>query len=154
VNGLAGFGTIFRTTLVDQMRDRRSMGAALIYALLGPVVMLLAFTALANMRDDSETLTLAVHGAEHAPALVQQLGASGARIERRGGAAGDDFRGADAVLVIPQGFEQSIAAGPTRSRLTAARWRPVRSRSAAFRRRWPRRSRWKTATSPRSPADR
>jgi sodium transport system permease protein len=111
VKGLAGFGTIFRTTLVDQMRDRRSMGAALIYALLGPVVMLLAFTALANMRDNSETLTLAVHGAEHGPALVQQLGASGARIERRSGPAGDDFRGADAVLVIPQGFEQAIAAG-------------------------------------------
>jgi sodium transport system permease protein len=111
VIGLAGFGTIFRTTLVDQMRDRRSMGAALIYALLGPVVMLLAFTALANMRDDSETLTLAVHGAENAPALVRQLGAGGARVERRSGPAGDDFQGADAVLVIPQGFEQSIAAG-------------------------------------------
>lgn len=111
MKGLTGFGTIFRTTLVDQMRDRRSMGAALIYALLGPVVMLLAFTALANMRDESETLTLAVHGAEHAPALVQQLGASGARIERRSGAPGADLGGADALLVIPQGFEQSIAAG-------------------------------------------
>lgn len=109
--GLAGFGTIFRTTLVDQIRDRRSMGAALIYALLGPVVMLLAFTALANMRDSSESLTLAVHGAEHAPALVHELAQSGARIERRQGAAGDDFRGADAVLVIPQGFEENIAAG-------------------------------------------
>ncbi len=113
MRGLAGFGTIFRTTLVDQMRDRRSMGAALIYALLGPVVMLLAFTALANMRDESAALTLAVHGAEHAPALVEQLGAGGARIERRSGPPGEDLGGADALLVIPQGFEQSIAAGRT-----------------------------------------
>jgi sodium transport system permease protein len=109
--GLSGFGTIFRTTLVDQIRDRRSIGAALIYALLGPVVMLLAFTALANTRESSETLTLAVHGAEHAPGLVAELGRGGARIERRTGPPGDEFRGADAVLVIPQGFEASLAAG-------------------------------------------
>ncbi|HEX9932867.1 MAG TPA: ABC transporter permease subunit [Allosphingosinicella sp.] len=109
--GFSGFGTIFSTTLVDQSRDRRSMGAALIYALLGPVVMLLAFTALANTRESSETLTVAVHGAEHAPGLLAHLEGQGARIERRSGGPGRDFGGADAVLVIPQGFEASLAQG-------------------------------------------
>jgi sodium transport system permease protein len=111
MSGFAGLGTIFGTTLLDQSRDRRSLGAALIYALLGPVVMLLAFTALADQRDRSETLTLAVHGAEHAPTLVAQLAAGGARIERRAGAPDDAFGGADAVLVIPGGFDASLAAG-------------------------------------------
>ena len=111
MSGFAGLGTIFGTTLLDQSRDRRSLGAALIYALLGPVVMLLAFTALADQRDRSETLTLAVHGAEHAPTLVAQLAAGGARIERRAGAPDDAFGGADAVLVIPGGFDASHAAG-------------------------------------------
>lgn len=112
MKGFAGFGPIFRTSLVDQSRDRRSLGAALIYALLGPVVMLLAFSAMAGQRDRSESLTVAVHGAEHAPELVRTIEQGGARIERRAGApAGDDFSGADAVLVVPEGFERRITAG-------------------------------------------
>lgn len=108
---LAGLGPIFRTTLVDQLRDRRSVGAAFIYALLGPVIMLLAFTGLADQRDETATPTLAVHGAAGAPGLVAALERGGVRIERRSGAPGEDLGKADAALVVPQGLEKRLAAG-------------------------------------------
>jgi sodium transport system permease protein len=104
-------GPIFRTSLIDQSRDRRSLGAALIYALLGPVVMLLAFSAMSGQRDKSESLSIAVHGAEHAPELVRTIEQGGARVEQRSGTAGEDFRGADAVLIVPEGFERNVRAG-------------------------------------------
>lgn len=111
MKGFAGVGPIFRTSLIDQSRDRRSLGAALIYALLGPVVMLLAFSAMAGQRDKSESLSIAVHGAEHAPELVRTIEQGGARVEQRSGTAGEDFRGVDAVLIVPEGFERNVTAG-------------------------------------------
>jgi sodium transport system permease protein len=110
VRGLSGFGAIFRTTLIDQSRDRRSVGAAFIYALVGPVVMLLAFNALADRKDESAAATIAVQGAANAPALVARLERAGLKVERRA-SGGEALGEADALLVVPQGFETKLAAG-------------------------------------------
>jgi sodium transport system permease protein len=111
------FGTIFRTTLKDQMRDRRSMGAAFLYALLGPVIMLLAFNGIAKTQDQSKAAKLAVYHADRAPELIQFLKKGGAVVELRGGdgeayraAKPEDLGGADAVLIVPADFSQRLEA--------------------------------------------
>lgn len=109
----SGFSSIFRTTLLDQSRDRRSMGAAFIYALLGPVVMLLAFDGMAKNKEGGQAMKLAVYGAEGAPRLINELQQGAVRIERRTGGNPKEFGDADAVLLIPANFDRQLAAGRT-----------------------------------------
>jgi sodium transport system permease protein len=111
------FRTIFRTTLKDQMRDRRSMGAAFLYALLGPVIMLLAFNGIAKTQDQSKAAKLAVYHADRAPELISFLKKGGAVVETRSGSGEayraskpEDLGGADAVLIVPADFNQRLEA--------------------------------------------
>jgi sodium transport system permease protein len=64
---------VMRKELREAVRDRRSLGAALFYAVWGPAVMSLAIMALAKNRDTDQPLTLPVLGAEHAVALTSFL---------------------------------------------------------------------------------
>lgn len=59
--------------LREAVRDRRSLLSGLFYGLWGPMVMALALTALARDRNMEERLTLTLHGAEHASALMAFL---------------------------------------------------------------------------------
>ncbi len=65
--------TVFRKELLDSSRDRRSISAALLYSLIGPLVMGLALGSLAADRSDRAAFEVAVGGAEHAPSLVRYL---------------------------------------------------------------------------------
>jgi sodium transport system permease protein len=111
--------TVFRTTLIDQSRDRRSIGAAFIYALLGPLLMLAMFSVMAKAQDSDRTSRLIVHGAEHAPTLVAELERKGINVEQRQGplAAGhanalpNSIGEADALLSIPPDFARRYSAG-------------------------------------------
>lgn len=113
------FRTVFRTTLIDQARDRRSIGAAFIYALFGPVLMLGMFTVMAQAQDRDRTTNLAIVGAEHAPSLVAELESRGMAVERRPGplasghpnALPDSLGAADVLLFIPDNFAERYAAG-------------------------------------------
>jgi sodium transport system permease protein len=113
------FKTVFRTTLLDQSRDRRSIGAAFIYALFGPVLMLGMFTMMAKTQDSDRTTRLAVIGAQHAPTLVSELERRGMKVERRaalppGGhasRASETLGEADALLLIPDDFAKRFDAG-------------------------------------------
>jgi sodium transport system permease protein len=107
--------TIFRTTMTDQARDRRSVGAAFIYALAGPLLILAMFTMLAGSQDKEQPVKLAVYGAERAPELVSALERGGARVERRSGDADAiarrkpaDLGGASVALLVPAGFADSL----------------------------------------------
>jgi sodium transport system permease protein len=109
--------TIFRTTLTDQMRDRRSVGAAFLYALLGPVIMLLAFNGIAKTQEQSKAAKLAVYHADRAPELIDFLKRGGAIVETRNGSGEayraskpEDLGGADAVLIVPSDFRQKLEA--------------------------------------------
>ena len=107
--------TIFRTTMTDQVRDRRSVGAAFIYALAGPLLILGMFTMTAKTLDKEQPVKLAVYGAERAPELVSALAKAGARVERRSGNADalarrrpGDLGGATVALLVPSRFHEDL----------------------------------------------
>ena len=106
---------MFRTTLADQSRDRRSVGAAFIYALAGPLLLLAMFKLMAGAVDKEQPPKLAVYGAERAPELVAALGRSGAEIDRRTGDPDllarerpKDLGPATVALLIPRSFEEDL----------------------------------------------
>lgn len=112
------FKTVFRTTLIDQSRDRRSIGAAFIYALFGPVLMLGMFGVMAKAQDSDRIIRLAVVGAQHAPTLVSDLERRGISVERRAApsptganALPDTLGNADALLIIPADFPRRFSQG-------------------------------------------
>lgn len=103
-------GVVYRTTLVDQARDRRSLLAAFAYALFGPLLVLVLLGTLAEQTDRDRPVALAVAGAEHAPTLVRELERRGIEVERRGDpspALGE----ADVLLVVPPEYPERYASG-------------------------------------------
>ena len=113
------FMTVLRTTLLDQSRDRRAIGAAFLYAFFGPALMLGMFTIMAEARDRDRTTKVAVIGAEHAPTLVRELERRGMAVERRTGplapghanAIPASLGGADVLVSIPADFDERFAQG-------------------------------------------
>ncbi|MCK4451811.1 MAG: ABC transporter permease [Anaerolineae bacterium] len=109
------FGIIFKKEVIDNLRDRRTLAAALFYPLLGPLLMALLFTVLGRtMSTQAEKpLALPVVGAQNGPALIQFLEQNGAEIQpgpddpEASVRAGDH----DVVLVIPAGYEEDFSAG-------------------------------------------
>lgn len=65
--------TVMRKELRDSIRDRRSLGSALLYAVWGPAVMALALMALARSRAPEQPIALAIEGHLQDPALVAFL---------------------------------------------------------------------------------
>jgi sodium transport system permease protein len=103
---------IFLKELLDHWRDRRSMLGALVLPVLGPLMLVGVFQLVQSL-NRPRPLELPVVGAEHAPRLVQDLVANGARIlppppnpeelVRRGDA--------DMVLVIDASYAERYRAG-------------------------------------------
>lgn len=67
--------------LLDGIRDRRSLVSALLFPLFGPVLIAGMFTMIAKEQSDDRPVSVAVVGAEYAPALVEHLERSGIDIE-------------------------------------------------------------------------
>ena len=67
--------TVFAKEVVDNLRDRRTLAASLLYPLLGPVLIALLFAVLGRtvVQQSELPLSLAVAGAENAPGLIQFL---------------------------------------------------------------------------------
>lgn len=104
--------------LLDTLRDRRTLAAMVLGpVLVMPVFVLLPQTLLQRQAQAQEQAAIRVVfvGAEHGPELVDTLLASG-EVER---VEGEEPRvllqedGADVGLVIPAGFETSLAEGRT-----------------------------------------
>ncbi|MBC8072260.1 MAG: ABC transporter permease [Deltaproteobacteria bacterium] len=99
--------------LTDGLRDRRSLFSALIFPLVGPVLVVLMFKFIADRESTDEPVPLPVIGAEHAPGLVAYLAEHDVEVLP----APDDPEGAvkrgdvPAVLVIdaeyPQRFREA-----------------------------------------------
>ncbi len=66
-------GVVFKKELLDGLRDRRSLISALLYSLLGPLMMAFALQAVARSFGDDRPLEVAVAGAERAPQLIAHL---------------------------------------------------------------------------------
>jgi sodium transport system permease protein len=97
---------VFFKESLDALRDRRSLGSALIYSLFGPLVMGFALASLAPRDDPGRSLDLAVAGAERAPSLVRFLEANGVAVlpppaDVRAAVRSGDL---DLALVIPGSY--------------------------------------------------
>jgi sodium transport system permease protein len=68
-------GAIFRKEVVDNARDRRAWGLALLYVVLGPLMLVLTIQLTTRMssRETTQKLDLPVAGGERAPGLLDFL---------------------------------------------------------------------------------
>jgi sodium transport system permease protein len=64
---------VFAKELTDGLRDRRSLFSALIFPLVGPILVVFMFKFLAEREAFDQPVPLPVIGAEHAPGLMQYL---------------------------------------------------------------------------------
>ena len=106
--------TVFKKEVVDNVRDRRTLAAALFYPVLGPAMILFMIFAIGQIRGESEqALMLPVQGADNAPNLIAFLEQNHVIVE----AAPDDPEQAvrqgneDVVLIIPEDFGEAFTDG-------------------------------------------
>lgn len=108
---------VFAKEVVDNSRDRRSLLVALIYPLMGPVLLGLLISAVVDVvaTDSKPQFTLPVLGAEHAPGLVEFLDRRGVTVVPAPEDAERAVReGAmETAIVIPEGFRDRFAAEKT-----------------------------------------
>jgi sodium transport system permease protein len=106
---------VFLKELVDNLRDRRSVGTALFSALLGPLLLipLLAFQASTFDRGGARVITIPIDGPERAPGLVDYLHQHGIETEAAPPDPAEAVRDLkyDLVLVIPSGYADDFRAG-------------------------------------------
>ncbi len=108
-------GVVFRKEVIDNIRDRRAVSSALLYPLLGPVliVALMAMMGRQISEQQKSTLRLPVVGSSNAPALIAYLEQQGVEIEE----PPDDPEAAvkagdlDVVLEIPDDYAERFSSG-------------------------------------------
>jgi sodium transport system permease protein len=111
---LARILAIAKKEIVDAARDRRTVLTTVVSAALaGPIFLMLIFSLLASQAEKARELTLAVVGAEHAPALVdflarQQVTVKPAPADYEARIRAGDL---DSTLVIDDQFEKDVAEG-------------------------------------------
>jgi sodium transport system permease protein len=106
---------IFYKEVKDNVRDRRTLAGALLYPLIGPIMLAFIFTLLGrtSSNEADKLLSLPVIGAENAPALVQFLEQHGAVIKpppadpEAAVQAGDH----EVVLIIPENYQEAFGTG-------------------------------------------
>ncbi|MBT7941893.1 MAG: ABC transporter permease, partial [Alphaproteobacteria bacterium] len=108
---------IFTKEARDNSRDRRSLLVALIYPLLGPLLLGLMISAIVDVTTVAKTgkASLALSGAEYAPELVRFLEDRDVRVVRAPKDVDGAVRGGDleTVVVIPKDFDAKFQAERT-----------------------------------------
>lgn len=109
-----GAATVFAKEVTDNLRDRRTLAAALAYPFLGPAMILLIVFAIGRLSKQSERpLELPVVGGEHAPNLLHFLEQHNVEIQpppedpEAAVRTGEE----DVVLIIPEGFGKAFSDG-------------------------------------------
>lgn len=106
---------VFSKEVIDNSRDRRSLLVALIYPLLGPILLGLLISAVVGVvaQKTEQNFALAVQGAENAPSLIAFLKQKGIEATP----APTDPKAAvkngvvEMVVVIPEDFNEHFEAG-------------------------------------------
>jgi sodium transport system permease protein len=105
---------ILRKECLDAFRDRRTLLMILLPPLLaGPLFLMLIFNLIATQSERAQTLTLAVQGSAHAPALIAFLERQQVTLKP----LPDDYENQirrghiDIALIIPESFSDDVAAG-------------------------------------------
>jgi sodium transport system permease protein len=109
-------GIVFGKEVLDNLRDRRTLGSAVLGALLGPLLILMIIIILGQVffkEGSQKPLILPVAGAEHAPNLIQFLQQQKATIVPAPADPQTAVRNGDVelVLVIPPDYAEDFAAG-------------------------------------------
>ncbi len=103
--------------VTDNARDRRSLLTALIYPLMGPLLLglMISATGKVTVGGDPSGMNLPVAGAEHGQVLVQWLEGRGINVVPPPPEIEKAVQRGDAhvVLVLPPGFDEDFAAGTT-----------------------------------------
>ncbi|GMV07267.1 MAG: hypothetical protein AMXMBFR53_35420 [Gemmatimonadota bacterium] len=94
---------VFRKEALEGVRDRRAAAAALVYSLVGPLVLFMVLTVLARESTDPGAMQVVTVGAEHAPGLEGILLQHGV-VPTDSGAAG-------VRLDVPPDFSTKLALG-------------------------------------------
>ncbi|MGQ0604212.1 MAG: ABC transporter permease [Anaerolineales bacterium] len=110
-------GIIFNKEILDNLRDRRTIGSALFGTLLGPLILLFLLILIGRLindaRDEEKPLNLPVVGAERAPNLIRYLEQENVVIvdapaDPRAAVRNGDV---EVVLIIPESFAEDFTAG-------------------------------------------
>ena len=108
--------TVFLKELKDSLRDRRTALMVFVASVLtGPVTLVLVAQYISGIEEKSAILKVRMAGQEHAPALVNFLQRNDVEIE----VAPKDYEARiregrlDAVIVVPEDFDERMAAGDT-----------------------------------------
>jgi sodium transport system permease protein len=116
-----GAGIVFGKEVVDNLRDRRTLFAAVVYPFLGPGLILIMVFAIGQLSKEAELpLKLPVEGASRAPSLISFLEQNRVEIEPAPPDPEAAVRSGEKtlVLVIPEEFrEQFRGANPAVVRL-------------------------------------
>jgi sodium transport system permease protein len=113
----ARMGVVFGKEVMDNARDRRSLLIALIYPLLGPLLLGLMLSVVGRVAvgGGEQNLTLHISGVKHGPALVDWLTGKGIEVVE----AASDVKAAvrrgdlDVAVIIPPEFNDLLAAEQT-----------------------------------------
>jgi sodium transport system permease protein len=106
---------VLRKELIDGLRDRRSMMSAIIFPMIGPLLISFMFNTVTERQRESQDVEIPIVGAERAPGLVDW-------IERRGYTVVEgplDPEAAvregtvDFVLIVPEDFADDLAQART-----------------------------------------
>ena len=99
--------------VMDALRDRRSMMAGLLFALLGPFVLAAVLKAMIASEVDAGVRPLQLVGAAHAPGLVRHLEAAGVTLQASSGKPEDLLAATPGavVLEVPAQAPRELAQG-------------------------------------------
>lgn len=99
--------------VTDALRDRRSMMAGLLFALLGPFVLAAVLKAMIASEVDAGVRPLQLVGAAHAPGLVRHLEAAGVTLQASSGKPEDLLATTPGavVLEVPAQAPRELAQG-------------------------------------------
>jgi sodium transport system permease protein len=106
---------VLKKELKDHLRDRRSIVTALILPLVGPIVLLATFSALASWHSRDKPLRIPMAGMDRAPNLVRFLERQRAEVV----AAPPDYEAQvrdgkiDLAVVVTEDYGRDFAAGRT-----------------------------------------
>jgi len=120
--------TVLAKEVMDNVRDRRTLGASLFYPLLGPALIALIFAVLGRtvLQQSEQPLSLAVAGAENAPGLIQFLQQNDVEIRPAPANPEAEVRTGNysVILIIPASYSEDLHADrPATVRLVADRSR-------------------------------
>ena len=75
------WSVVFQKEVVDGIRDRRALSSAMLFPLLGPVMISVMLSVISSEKELQGGIELPISGEEYAPNLVQFLTENGVVLE-------------------------------------------------------------------------